>query len=206
MTSTSITGGIVLCGGQSRRLGQSKPALRFGEESMLGRVVRLVAEAVDPVVVAASPNQPLPPLPESVRVVYDRRPDCGPLGGLAAALAALDGRADRVFVTAGDRPLLKPLLIRRLVELADASEAEAVVPHLGSFAQPLAAIYRCSVLRHVEVLLDEAESRLADLLDRVTLQRVPPEQLKPADPRLDSFTDVGSPMDYRRALAKAGML
>ena len=52
---------------------QPAEVLLFGDESMLGRVVRLVAEVVDPVVVAATPGQPLPPLPEEVRIVHDRR-------------------------------------------------------------------------------------------------------------------------------------
>ena len=47
-------GGIVLCGGQSRRMGRPKAWLPFAGETMLARVVRLLSEAVSPIVVVAS--------------------------------------------------------------------------------------------------------------------------------------------------------
>src|SRR5690349_21785016 len=79
-------GGIVLCGGQSKRMGQPKAWLPFGGELMLPRVVRLLSEAVRPVVVVAAPGQDLPPLPADVAVVRDEERGRGPLQGLAAGL------------------------------------------------------------------------------------------------------------------------
>ena len=65
-------GGIVLCGGQSRRMGIPKATLPFGEEVMLTRVLRLLGEVVDPLLVVAAPAQQLPPLGDEVLVVRDR--------------------------------------------------------------------------------------------------------------------------------------
>ena len=48
--------GIVLRGGQSRRMGQPKAWLPFGGETMLARVVRILGGVVDPIVVVASPD------------------------------------------------------------------------------------------------------------------------------------------------------
>lgn len=76
-SSLSRCAGIVLCGGHSRRMGVAKPLLPFGTESMLARVVRLLREAVSPVVVVAAADQELPPLPEGVRIVRDCHPDRG---------------------------------------------------------------------------------------------------------------------------------
>ena len=47
-------GGIVLCGGKSTRMGTPKATLPFGPETMLQRVVRLLAAAVAPVIVVAA--------------------------------------------------------------------------------------------------------------------------------------------------------
>ena len=54
------TGGIILCGGQSTRMGSSKALLPFGAETMLQRVVRLLATVVSPIVVVAAAEQSLP--------------------------------------------------------------------------------------------------------------------------------------------------
>ena len=83
--------GIVLCGGRSSRMGRPKAWLPFGNEFMLARVVRVLREAVDPVVVVAAPDQDVPPLPPAVRIIRDEIEGKGPLGGLAAGLAALPG-------------------------------------------------------------------------------------------------------------------
>src|SRR5919108_6298616 len=83
------TAGIVLCGGQSSRMGRPKAWLPFAGEVMLPRVVRLLGEAVAPVVVVAAPGQDVPELPAGIEIVRDPEPGRGPLQGLAAGLVAL---------------------------------------------------------------------------------------------------------------------
>src|SRR5215475_5887673 len=97
-------GGVVLCGGQSRRMGRPKAWLPFGGELMLPRVVRLLGEAVAPLVVVAAPGQDVPPLPTDVEIVRDPERGRGPLLGLAAGLAALRGRADVAYLSSCDAP------------------------------------------------------------------------------------------------------
>ena len=87
-------GAVVLCGGESRRMGQPKAWLEFGPERLLERVVRLVGTVARPIVVVAAPGQDLPPLPSHVSIVRDEVSGRGPLQGLAAGFAAL-GRRNR---------------------------------------------------------------------------------------------------------------
>ena len=54
------SGAVVLCGGESRRMGRPKAWLEFGKEVMLERVVRLVSTVAWPIVVVAAPGQDLP--------------------------------------------------------------------------------------------------------------------------------------------------
>ena len=70
-TESVTTGGIVLSGGQSTRMGTSKALLPFGDETMLQRVVRLLSTVVDPIVVVAAAGQSLPDLPADVIVTSD---------------------------------------------------------------------------------------------------------------------------------------
>jgi molybdopterin-guanine dinucleotide biosynthesis protein A len=81
--------GVVLCGGQSRRMGRPKAWLPLDAETLLQRIVRLVGQVAHPVVVVAAAGQPLPDLPADVWIVRDERNNAGPLEGLRAGLAAL---------------------------------------------------------------------------------------------------------------------
>ena len=107
-------GGIVLCGGLSSRMGQPKAWLPFGNEFLLPRVVRILREVVDPVIVVAAPGQELPPLPTEVEIVRDREEGLGPLNGLASGLAALLDRVDAVYLSSCDVPFLRPEFVRRI--------------------------------------------------------------------------------------------
>jgi len=182
-------------------MGRSKALLPFGTESMLQRVVRLLGQAVDLLVVAAAEDQPLPPLPTPVQVVRDRRPDRGPLEGLAAGLAALAGRAEVAFVTGCDVPLLVPAFVRRVVELVRGYDV--AVPHVDGWDEPLAAAYRVDLLPRVESLLEANRLRPAFLFQQVHTRRIDPSELVEVDPELSSLANVNTPEDYRAALAKA---
>src|SRR5262245_55084723 len=109
---------IVLCGGRGTRMGRDKAVLAFGSETMLARVVRLVREVADDVVLVAREGQPLPGGFEAVR---DPAEGLGPLAGIAVGLGAI--RGEHAFVAACDMPLLRPALAQRLVELSQGVEA-----------------------------------------------------------------------------------
>ncbi len=195
-------GGIVLCGGKSRRMGRPKVMLPFGPESMLQRVVRLVGAVGEPVVVVASPGQDLPRLPSTTGVVCDRWPDRGPLEGIRAGLEALGEQAEAAYVTGCDVPLLVPGFVRRMIELS--AGFDVAVPHVDGYDEPLAAVYRTSVLAHVEALLAADRLRPAFLFERVRTRRIMADELTDVDPGLESLANVNSPADYLAALARAG--
>ncbi len=196
-------GGIILCGGRSRRMGRPKLSLPFGAETMLGRAVRRLGEVVDPLVVVAASDQDVPPLPEQVTVARDRREDQGPLEGIAVGLAALSDRADAAYVTACDVPLLVPEFVRKMVELA--AGYDVAVPHIRGYDEPLAAVYHTGVLPRVERLLAASRLRPVYLFDAVRTRRVAADEFQDIDPQLDSLFNVNRPDDYEAALRRAGI-
>jgi molybdopterin-guanine dinucleotide biosynthesis protein A len=196
-------GGVVLCGGQSRRMGEPKAWLDFGPERMLQRVVRLVGSAVGPVVVVAAAGQELPPLPGSVAVVRDPISGRGPLQGLAAGLAALPGSVDLAYATATDVPFLQPAWIARLAALI--GDHDLAIPFVEGYHHPLAALYRCStVLPAIDALLRVDRLRPVFLMESVRTRIVEADELRAADPDLRTLQNLNSPDDYRRALAESG--
>ncbi len=196
-------GGIVLCGGNSLRMGRSKALLPFGPESMLQRVVRIVREAASPVVVVAAARQTLPPLPDDVQIVEDDYAALGPLAGLATGLAALAGRTDLAYVTGCDAPLLRSEFIRQIAALL--GDYDLALPRAGAYYHPLAAVYRVDVVAAARRLIAENRLSVIGLCECLRTRSIAVEELRTADPELLSLRNINSPADYQAALADAGL-
>lgn len=192
------TGGVIVCGGQSKRMGRPKAWLAFAGEVMLPRVVRLLRTEVGPIVVVAAPDQDLPPLPAEVCVVRDEEKGRGPLQGLAAGLHALSGHAEAAFASSCDVPFLQPAFVRRMIELL--GDHRICVPHVGGFHHPLAAVYRVEVAQSVERLLAEDRLRPIFLFDMEPTRVVTAEELRDVDPEFKTLRNLNTPEDYEAAL------
>jgi molybdenum cofactor guanylyltransferase len=201
MNSAGRVGGIVLCGGQSQRMGRPKAWLPFGHELMLPRVVRLLAEAVSPVVVVAAPEQAVPPLPAAIRIVRDAEKGRGPLQGLATGLAALEGLANAAYLSSCDVPFLQAGLVRRLIDLL--GDNAICVPRTEDYHHPLAAVYRLDVRATVERLLAENRLRPFFLFESVPTRVVEAHELIDVDPALRSLRNLNTPEEYEAALREA---
>jgi len=191
-------GGIVLCGGRSQRMGRPKAWLPFGGEIMLPRVVRLLGEAVTPIVVVAAPDQDVPPLPADVQVVRDDEKGRGPLQGLAAGLTALRGRAEAAYLSSCDVPFLRAAFVRRLIDLL--GDAAICVPRVGEYHHPLAAVYRLDVAETVQRLLAEDRLRPFFLFEAVPTRVVGAEDLADVDPSFQTLRNLNTPEEYEAAL------
>src|SRR5262249_20887164 len=135
-------GAVILCGGESRRMGRPKAWLPFGSERLLQRVVRLVATVAEDVAVVAAPGQDLPPLPAPGIVARDPVRGRGPLQGLAAGLAALPDRVELAYATATDVPFLHPEWVKLQARLI--GNHDLAMPYCQGYHHPLAALYRRS--------------------------------------------------------------
>lgn len=197
--------GIVLAGGRSTRMGRPKAALEWHGSTLLRRITGIVGRAVDgPVVVVRAPGQTLPALPDGVEVVDDAREGRGPLQGLAAGLAAVRDRAPAAYASSTDVPLLHPRFVRRLLD-ALGDDADVVLPEIGGFPQPLAAVYRTDLVDTVERLIAEDRMRPAFLFEACRVRRLGATDLlaDPAlaalDPDLESVLNLNEPGDYEAA-------
>ncbi len=191
-------GSVVLCGGQSSRMGRPKSWLPFGGEIMLPRVVRLLGEVVAPIVVVASPGEVVPPLPPEIEIVRDPEPGRGPLQGLAAGLESLRGRVDAAYLSSCDVPFLQPAFVRRLIALL--GDHVICVPDIGGYRHPLAAVYRLAVAPVAARMLAENRLRPAFLFEEVPTRIVQPDELAEADPTFQTLRNLNTPAEYEAAL------
>ena len=197
------TGGIVLCGGRSTRMGTDKATLPFGPETMLQRVIRILGTTVSPLVAVAAHDQILPALPPSIVVTRDEREARGPLEGLRAGLKALPLSVDAAYVTSCDVPLLVPGFVAHMIALL--GEHDIAVMEIDGFPHPLSAVYRRDVLPQVEALLARDRLRPVFLFEAVRTRRVSPQEMRGVDPDLRTLRNLNTREDYEAALADAGI-
>lgn len=165
--------GVVVAGGESRRMGRDKATLRVpgGSTTMVEHVVGIIAQRCEPVFVMAAQGQPLPAL-EAARIIRDESRSQGPLPATGRGLrAAAEAGARLAFVCAVDMPLVTPELIDELVRLAVETNAEVVSPWDGR-SHFLAAVYRTDLADRVDRLVAAGERRMSALIDASDAQQI----------------------------------
>jgi molybdopterin-guanine dinucleotide biosynthesis protein A len=189
-------------------MGAPKAALEWHGSTLLRRTAGILSRVTDgPVVVVRAPGQALPPLPAGTEVVEDPREGLGPVQGIAAGLAALDGRAEIAFVSSTDMPFLHPAFVRRVLRAAQEG-ADVGLPVALGYPQPLAAAYRTALAPVAARLVEQQRLRPAFLFEECSVTRLDEAALRAdpvlaaLDPGLDSVVNVNDPADYQAARAR----
>ncbi|MFK7767537.1 MAG: molybdenum cofactor guanylyltransferase [Mariniblastus sp.] len=193
-------GAVVLCGGQSTRVGVDKTELVFQGQTFLERVVEQVASVADKVVLVGQIASDAHRIPNDVEVLQDERAGDGPLEGIRVGLKYLsDRQLSWAFVTSCDVPLIKPELIRFL--FANRGET-AIVPNDGIRIYGMTAIYKTDLHQQLLQRIVNKQLRVSELADALAAKTISVEELKGIDPELDSFTNINSAKDYLELLKR----
>lgn len=184
--------GVVLAGGQSRRMGKDKRNLEWGGIKLLDKVCLTLEELFDEIIlVTAIEDYPCGHLP--VRLVTDAIPHAGSLGGLFTGIK--EASHSSVFVVACDMPFLNPSVISRLCALPD---NDVVMAKFSTGYQPLHARYskRCSLI--MEKMIRNGNLRIHSLVQdpALSIQIVEESLFNDIDPHGYSFLNINTPSDY----------
>lgn len=187
-------------------MGRSKADLTFGSETLLQRVVRILLEVVDHVVVVHAAEQVLPELDPRVSTVADPIPFGGPLIGLQTGLESIrarDGNMVAAYLTSCDAPFLSPDFVREVLRQLDGHDV--AVPFDERYFFPLAAAYRLSLLPTVSSMVRQGERRPRALFDQCNTRRIETQSLTRVDPKLQSLVNLNTPEDYQAVLTEHGL-
>jgi molybdopterin-guanine dinucleotide biosynthesis protein A len=196
--------GVILAGGSSRRLPRNKALERIGGKTLIERVIDSLAPLTTQVlVVVARPRQAAAlPLPSSVRVMTDRYPGRGSLGGVFTGLEA--STEPWSLVVACDMPFLNVELLRHLI--AQSADVDAVVPRLKGQPEPLHALYSKSCLAPMQRRVQSGDLKIASLFETMRVRYVDESTIDRIDPRHLSFFNVNTRAELEEAQRLAGEL
>lgn len=187
----SITG-VVLAGGESRRMGTDKAFFEIEGVPMIERVLHALSACCSEVLIVAKEPSAYEHLP--ARVVPDRSALQLPLVGVTSGLQAAS--MPWAFVAACDMPYLSPDAVRLLAGLAEGHDA--AVPRVEGRWHPLHAVYATSTLPLFEAHLAAGERRMWAAVEALRVRQVTAVELEAVDPGLRTLCNVNTAQECRR--------
>lgn len=209
--------GIIVAGGEGRRMGMPKAFLRLQGRSALDLIMERLRPVCDEFLISASSDiihtfvkgfsaggERQQSSQDLMNMIADRKagfypdsaPKKGPLNGLATLIHSTHPWA---FVTSCDAPLVSPALVRGMLPYTEA--ADIVVPEHEGRLQPLQALYRREVGEAALHRLRRNRLKLMDLLKDGTFRvhTIPEaEWIGWGVPR-SSFMNLNTPEDVQAA-------
>lgn len=179
--------GLILSGGQGRRMGEADKGLQaLAGRPVIARVIARFAPQVSELIISANRNVDAYAR-FGYRVVGDEL-GTGPLAGLHAGLRA--ARHDLVATAPCDAPALPHDLVDRLLSSLNERQADVAVAATGGLAHPVFVLVRKAALPRLTAFL-EAGGRKADAwyteAAAVTVA---------FDDEADAFANLNSPADF----------
>lgn len=192
----------ILSGGRARRFdGHDKSALVVGGQTILERQVFVLSQLTSDILLVGAHHVQTPAVNVAVRRISDRIPDCGPLGGLDAALAECG--SETLIVLACDMPFVTAPLLADMAARAERQPGvQAVVPRTKRGYHPLCAVYTRGCRPLISRHLADKRLKLVELIER--LERSDHGSVLPVtEPELEVFGDparllanVNTPGEY----------
>jgi molybdopterin-guanine dinucleotide biosynthesis protein A len=181
--------GVILAGGENRRMPVPKAFIRVGRERIIDRSVSTLKGIFQEVLIVT--DTPGDYIYIGVPLLGDIYSVRGPMTGTLTALISSSTRW--IFVMACDMPFAEERLIRHLTLCRKGSDA--VVPVLNDMAQPLFALYSKSLIPGMERAVLRRRQSLKDFLTEKRVKYVSEREIREIDPGARSFINLNTPED-----------
>ncbi len=158
--------GAILAGGASRRMGQDKALLKFGDKTFIQRIADATREVLAHVVIIADRAERYSFL--HLPVHQDIHKNCGPLAGIHSALTHTT--TSHTFIISCDLPCVTPAMIRQLFSAASENCITLVTD--GIRTQPLFAVYPRSEFEALETALESGQRSVLGYLENRRTERL----------------------------------
>jgi molybdopterin-guanine dinucleotide biosynthesis protein A len=180
---------FVLAGGESSRMGCDKAFLKLDGETLLQRTLRVVKRVTANAWIVGDARK----FSFAGPVVEDVFRNCGPLGGIHAALSASETELN--LFLAVDLPFVSAELLGYLVREARQNGAAVTVPEAEGRLHPLCAVYRRKISEHAAQALLRRENKIDALFKAVETRVVSQSELRLAGFPETMFCNLNTPQD-----------
>jgi molybdopterin-guanine dinucleotide biosynthesis protein A len=186
--------GIVLSGGENRRMGTDKAFLRVAGMPMIEHVLRALRSSVDRIIIVT--NSPGAYASYDVVVTTDACDKRGPLTGIYSGL--LRSPDEYNVVVACDMPFLNSRLLTYLLNVAEGHDI--TLPKIGESIEPLHAVYRKRLVPLIEERLKSDQRQIRGMFSGLRMRFVTEEEIDRFDPRKRSFINLNTPEEYEEVI------
>ncbi len=189
---------FILAGGKSTRMGTDKAFVEYEGQLLLARALDLARSIASGVWIVGSKEK----FAGFAPVVEDVFCDCGPLGGIHAALQT--SLTELNLMLAVDMPFVSRTFLQYLITQArDAPEASVIVPRSDGRRQPLCAIYRRKFAQIAERALRARLNRIDRLFEETHTRVLEPEALEGAGFSSAIFRNLNTPEELEAEKRRA---
>jgi molybdenum cofactor guanylyltransferase len=185
--SSPSVAAFILAGGKSTRMGADKAFVMLDGRTLLARALELGRSLTKDVRIVGDAEK----FREFAPAVEDIFRDCGPLGGIHAALRA--SQAELNLMLAVDVPFVSPEFLQFLMARARESRAIVTVAQVQKRRQPLCAVYRREFADTSENALRAGRYKIDALFETETTQVIGEKQLSAAGFSVEMFRNLNAP-------------
>jgi molybdopterin-guanine dinucleotide biosynthesis protein A len=185
--------GVILAGGQSRRMGQDKAFLPFGKGLLIERVIEVVQQVTADVILIT--NTPERYQRFGLPMFSDVIAEAGSLGGIYTGLVST--KTPYSLCLACDMPFVKPTFLRFLCRTA--AEADVVIPRNAEDFQPLCAVYSQVCRDPIRHKIEVGQLKITGFFDQVRVRVIDGDLLTRYDPPDVMFFNANTPEEYAKA-------
>ncbi len=160
---------VILAGGKNSRIKQEKSLIKIKGNHIIDKQVELLENIFENIIIVTNKEEIKRKFP-NLKIVEDEFQNCGPLGGIHAAMK--NSNTESLFVFACDMPCLESSIILRQIATYRSTATDILVPRHEDGIEPLHAIYSKTNLPFLEECLIAGRYSVRSFYNKVNVKYI----------------------------------
>lgn len=160
---------VILAGGKNSRIQREKSLIKIKGNHIIDKQVKLLENIFENIIIVTNKEAIKRKFP-NLTIVEDEFLNCGPLGGIHAAMK--NSKTEAIFVFACDMPCLEPSIILRQIATYRSTSTDILVPQHKDGIEPLHAIYSKTNLPYLEESIGAGRYSVRSFYNKVNVKYI----------------------------------